>query len=221
VPIDHDKGRLMQEQEWLSLREAADALGISEVSARRWVKSGKLAAAQPGRRYLIPRSAVEELLSPKEAASSESGPQHLREWLASQGHMSRDRFRTYVEGLDLDIDEEGRPRGLERAIEELRQTRDRLIAELKKPAIMKALFPRRRDLPTRKEGLREALRPAGEAWKFEWELREEYAARERALLSYGRKLHAAGITRDHLTYAHMVEYERRLLAEALHEAGAA
>jgi excisionase family DNA binding protein len=55
----------MQKQEWLTLREAADALGISEVSARRWVKSGKLAAAQPGRKYLIPASAVEEMLNPK------------------------------------------------------------------------------------------------------------------------------------------------------------
>lgn len=63
----------MQEQEWLTLREAADALGISEVSARRWVKSGKLEAAQPGRKYLIPRSAVEELLSPK--APGRSSPE--------------------------------------------------------------------------------------------------------------------------------------------------
>ena len=55
----------MREQEWLSLREAADALGISEVSARRWVKSGKLEAAQPGRKYIVPREAVEELLRPK------------------------------------------------------------------------------------------------------------------------------------------------------------
>ena len=46
----------------LSLRGAADALGISEVTARRWVKSGKLKAQQPGRKYLIPASAVEELL---------------------------------------------------------------------------------------------------------------------------------------------------------------
>jgi excisionase family DNA binding protein len=48
--------------EHLSLREAADALGISEVSARRWVKSGRLKAYQPGRKYLVPMSAVEELL---------------------------------------------------------------------------------------------------------------------------------------------------------------
>jgi excisionase family DNA binding protein len=49
-------------KEHLSLREASDALGISEVSARRWVKSGKLKAYQPGRKYLVPVSAVEELL---------------------------------------------------------------------------------------------------------------------------------------------------------------
>jgi excisionase family DNA binding protein len=49
-------------EERLSLREAADALGISEVTARRWVKSGKLKAYQPGLKYLIPASAIEELL---------------------------------------------------------------------------------------------------------------------------------------------------------------
>jgi excisionase family DNA binding protein len=75
----------MQDQERLTLREAADALGISEVSARRWVKSGKLRAAQPGRKYLIPRSAVEELLNPKAMASSESEYPRLRKWLEEQG----------------------------------------------------------------------------------------------------------------------------------------
>jgi excisionase family DNA binding protein len=49
-------------EEHLTLRDAADALGISEVSARRWVKSGKLRAYQPGKKYLIPASAIEELL---------------------------------------------------------------------------------------------------------------------------------------------------------------
>lgn len=52
----------MKTEERLSLREAADALGISEVSARRWVKSGKLKAYKPGLKYLIPASAIEELL---------------------------------------------------------------------------------------------------------------------------------------------------------------
>lgn len=52
----------MKIEERVSLREAADALGISEVSARRWVKSGKLKAYKPGQKYLIPASAIEELL---------------------------------------------------------------------------------------------------------------------------------------------------------------
>ncbi len=57
------------DKDWLTLREAADALQISEVSARRWVKSGKLRASQPGMKYIIPRAAVEELLHPKAEVS--------------------------------------------------------------------------------------------------------------------------------------------------------
>ena len=57
------------DKDWLTLREAADALQISEVSARRWVKSGKLSASQPGMKYIIPRAAVEELLHPKAEVS--------------------------------------------------------------------------------------------------------------------------------------------------------
>jgi excisionase family DNA binding protein len=58
--------RATSTEERLSLRDAADALGISEVTARRWVKSGKLKAYQPGRKYLIPASAIEELLEASE-----------------------------------------------------------------------------------------------------------------------------------------------------------
>jgi excisionase family DNA binding protein len=80
VQYDRQKeGRVLEDVERLSLREAANALGISEVTARRWIKSGKLRASQPGRKYLIPRSAVDELLD------SDSGKAHApespREWL--------------------------------------------------------------------------------------------------------------------------------------------
>lgn len=68
----------------LSLREAADALGISEVTARRWVKSGKLKAYQPGRKYLIPASAVEELLK---ASGGPAAEPTLEAWLEERvGH---------------------------------------------------------------------------------------------------------------------------------------
>jgi excisionase family DNA binding protein len=62
-------------EERLSLRGAADALGISEVTARRWVKTGKLKAYKPGLKYLIPASAIEELL---EDVESKKAPAPLR-----------------------------------------------------------------------------------------------------------------------------------------------
>jgi excisionase family DNA binding protein len=76
---------VLQEEDRLSLREAADALGISEVTARRWIKAGKRRASQPGRKYLIPRSAIDDLLE------SDSGKAHApespREWL--RAHNAR------------------------------------------------------------------------------------------------------------------------------------
>jgi excisionase family DNA binding protein len=50
------------EERRLSLSEAADALDISERTAYRWVKSGKLRAYKPGRDYWIPESAVTEII---------------------------------------------------------------------------------------------------------------------------------------------------------------
>lgn len=57
----------MKTEERVSLQDAAEALGISERTARRWVKSGKLKAYKPGLRYLIPATAIEELLEGAEA----------------------------------------------------------------------------------------------------------------------------------------------------------
>jgi len=49
-------------ERYLSLPEAADELGISEPTVRRWVKSGRLLAFKPGRDYKVPESAVRELI---------------------------------------------------------------------------------------------------------------------------------------------------------------
>jgi len=50
------------EEQHLSLSEAADALNISERTAYRWIKSGKLRAYKPGRDYWIPESAIKEVV---------------------------------------------------------------------------------------------------------------------------------------------------------------
>jgi excisionase family DNA binding protein len=62
-------------EEHLSLAEAAERLGISERTARRWIKSGKLRAYKPGRDYWIRESALTDLVeesevSPKAGRSS-------------------------------------------------------------------------------------------------------------------------------------------------------
>lgn len=82
---------MKETEERLSLRDAADALGISEVTARRWVKSGKLKAYQPGRKYLIPTSDVERLLQETKAPK---GPA-LRPW--------RDQLRALDRGRKRDL----------------------------------------------------------------------------------------------------------------------
>jgi excisionase family DNA binding protein len=53
-------------EEHLSLAEAAERMGISERTARRWIKSGKLRAYKPGRDYWIPESALTELVEESE-----------------------------------------------------------------------------------------------------------------------------------------------------------
>jgi excisionase family DNA binding protein len=50
------------EEPHLSLSEAAHRLDISERTARRWIKSGKLRAYKPGRDYWIPESAIKEVV---------------------------------------------------------------------------------------------------------------------------------------------------------------
>ncbi len=101
-------------KEHLSLREASDALGISEVSARRWIKSGKLKAYQPGRKYLVPVSAVEELLEitkpPKAPAPLplEFGEQHgASEQPEDDGLGAKEweRRRSKITGLTLEATE--------------------------------------------------------------------------------------------------------------------
>lgn len=62
------------EERHLSLSEAADVLGISERTAYRWIKSGKLRAYKPGRDYRIPESAIRELMERSEAYPKGQSP---------------------------------------------------------------------------------------------------------------------------------------------------
>jgi excisionase family DNA binding protein len=60
------------EERHLSLSEAATALDISERTAYRWIKSGKLRAYKPGRDYWIPETAIREVVEASKVAPKAS-----------------------------------------------------------------------------------------------------------------------------------------------------
>jgi excisionase family DNA binding protein len=71
----------------LSLSEAAGRLDISERTARRWIRSGKLRAYKPGRDYWIPESAIREVIEqsevrPKVPSRSQLEPSLFNDGLA-------------------------------------------------------------------------------------------------------------------------------------------
>lgn len=62
------------EERHLSLGEVAELLDKSERTVRRWIKSGKLKAFKPGRDYLIPESAIRELIERSEVYPKAQAP---------------------------------------------------------------------------------------------------------------------------------------------------
>jgi excisionase family DNA binding protein len=68
------------EERYLSLSAAKRALGISERTAYRWIKSGKLRAYKPGRDYRIPETAIRELMERSEAYPKNQAPLPFEEW---------------------------------------------------------------------------------------------------------------------------------------------
>jgi excisionase family DNA binding protein len=53
-------------EELLSLQEAADRLGVSVYTVRRWIKDGKLRAFKPGKEYRVREPDFEEFLRTRE-----------------------------------------------------------------------------------------------------------------------------------------------------------
>jgi excisionase family DNA binding protein len=115
-------------EERLSLRDAADALGISEVTARRWVKSGKLKAYQPGRKYLIPASAIDELLDEPD------GPKVLLPFdvLEVNAEVIRTTNPSNVKELREALDAEYVRQLKDFSVEQLMETERRLLESSKK-----------------------------------------------------------------------------------------
>ena len=53
-----------------SIKEAADALGVSEWMVREGVRTGQIGSVRIGRRILIPRRELERLVNPPELTNN-------------------------------------------------------------------------------------------------------------------------------------------------------
>jgi len=243
--LDHERVRWHRDRLGWTLEALAEKAEVAKGTVLR-AEHGEDVRPSSGRRIaralgveisdLIPDKPrrVRELIDMGGAEAPEAGPDgteavkldvpfmarpQVREWLAENGHVTREAFLSYVEGLGpnelLDITEDGWPQGLENAVGELRRKRDSLQQELRKPSTHNTLFPAlMQGLTTKEEREREALRPGRDAWKLAEEIRREYSSRERTLMAYGRWLHYQGITAGHLVYAPLMESERRRMLEA-------
>ena len=63
---------LVRSPDLLTLREAADALRVTEITARRWAKAGRVPAVRlpsVNGKLLIPRAVIEQLTSAGEVSS--------------------------------------------------------------------------------------------------------------------------------------------------------
>jgi excisionase family DNA binding protein len=79
------------EERYLSLSEAADALDISERTAHRWIKAGKLRSYKPGRDHKIPQSAIIEAIEAGEVRPK--APSRSRSELTFNGLLEEERRR--------------------------------------------------------------------------------------------------------------------------------
>jgi|SRR5215203_812248 len=144
----------------------------------------------------------------------------LRERGAKLALTSEEEFSELVLGMDLEVDEDGYPKGIERLVGALWEEEDKVIGALMREFTHGGdLFPLTEKGPNLVE---RAFRRHKEVTRLKRELRRAYGARQLGLTNYSRRLYLAGETSDFLIPARMAEGVRRLmLEEAFAEAGAA
>jgi excisionase family DNA binding protein len=101
----------------LPLPEAAERLGVSVYTVRRWIKDGKLKAFRPGKEYRIREADLEEFLAAREVRPNAM----FSRWLEERfGHsylaLSEEEIEELFDVLSDREDEEERKRELFSAI---------------------------------------------------------------------------------------------------------
>jgi excisionase family DNA binding protein len=83
------------EERHFSLSEVARILGKSERTIRRWIKMGRLRAYRPGRDYLIPESALRELMEESEVPKV-APPLPFNQTVEERGRVIVEALQTYI-----------------------------------------------------------------------------------------------------------------------------
>jgi excisionase family DNA binding protein len=92
-----------------SLSEVAGAMGVSERTVRRWIKSGRLKAYKPGRDYRIPEAALRQFIEESEVRPKAGVSPSLElsfndvldeEWRQQSVEVVRKRYRDMRDHLD-------------------------------------------------------------------------------------------------------------------------
>lgn len=189
-----------------TLRKIAAAFGVEVADLFREVATagplGERAAEGPERPRDLP-----PLENPRVVAV-------LREW----GYVPDTEYVAALQRFDPEIDEEGIPRGVESAIENLQRDRDRLLEELRRPTNYKRLFPPLSGLSKsdKIEAVHERSRLAS---RLRTEVRRVYNRRILALANFSKALYDADETEDFLVPARMVpvvEAAHQRMLEALY-----
>lgn len=140
----------------------------------------------------------------------------LRGW----GYVPDTEYVVALQSFEPEIDEEGIPRGVEQAIEDLQRDRDRLLKELHKPANYKRLFPQRSSFSKGDQLGGEHIQSLRShyASNLRTEVRRAYNRRILALSTFSAELYAATETKDFLVPTRMSavveEARQRMLEEA-------
>ena len=228
------KLRLMRAERGLSLREAARRAGVVKETISD-IERGKthpydVTLAKLAQAYEVP---IERLLEEPVPLgdASEAGRREpsllgnprivalLREW----GYETDEEFLAAHRDLDPDIDDEGIPRGVERAVERLERTWDGLRTELHKPTNYEKLFPQRSSFSEADELGKAHIQSLRSSYasRLRNEVRRVYARRILALMNHSRTIYEASETEDYLVPARAVrrrtfeeEFEAILSVEA-------
>ncbi len=74
-PVLNGTGEMRMERSTMTVEEAAEVLGISRTSAYECVRRGELRAVRLGRRLVVPRLVVEQMLTGERTTVSPHRPE--------------------------------------------------------------------------------------------------------------------------------------------------